>query len=260
MRENKEHIRLLSQPLHSDVDHLDILHDMYFKYSDRGFELTSLMNYFLNGLDDIPIKKQELLWSKKEFQKRRKLFEDSYFELLEILQKEYDSFQYNFKIIESRKLSPDKFREYPLWSEYYDFEEIEDIQGWGFKKDDVIKELKKKEIDGHHPLYTAPICEFPIIRLRYFTKTKFKTKEGAVLEGAIMNDGSSVIYIFIGDEYLTINNHPLLRELNNKSLQKISNFYRLPMISLNQLEFETEIPVDKDKRIKGIFMTNKSHI
>ena len=256
LNKNINDIKLLSQPLSSDIDHLSILQKIYNNHRETRNPFSNLMKYYLDGLDELPTKKQKSLWNEQEYLKSRKLFNDRFFELLEIPQNDYSSFKYNFEIVESEKLTVEKFREYPIWSEYYDFNELDEIEDWGFNRDAILQELKIKEIESQHPYYTVPISDFPPERMRYFTKAKFKTINGLELDGAIMNEGNGVIAIFLNNEYISISNHPSLQDWRIKSLKKISSHYNISLSELNQLDFETEIPKDVEKRMKGKFFMN----
>lgn len=253
MKEETKDIEALSKPLESDIDHLSILHSMYFKYSDRGFPISNLMRYFLNGLDDIPTQKVKHLWNKKAYEQKRKLFVDSYPEMLEILQKDYDSFKFNFQIINYQEFNITSFCEYPIWSEYYDYTELNQLVEWGFDKNLVFQQLQQKQINNNHPFYTVPISSFPLNRMRYFTKSTFRTRENYKLNGAIMNNGEMVILLFLDNEIEFLNNNHILRKQMNESLTSIANHFQLDVNELLELKFETVIPSDRSKRIKGVW-------
>lgn len=256
MKASLEHIKLLSKPIHAEVDHLAILHEMYEEYQGTAMPLSNLMKYYLDGLDDIPTKQEASLWNPKAFEAQRKPFYDRYFELLEILQNDYEAFPFNFEVIKSSALTPLKFQEYPIWSEYYDFDELAEIEQWGLNKEAIVKQLQAAEFENEHPYYTVPINQFPIDRMRYFTKAKFTTAKGTQIEGAIMNEGKLACWIFLEHESEVINNHPILREEKLKSLTHISKFYNIPISELNTLKFETLVPKKLNKRIKGTFEMN----
>jgi len=181
------------------------------------------------------------------------MFEDSYCELLEILQNDYNSFKFNFEIIKATELKPIKFLEYPIWSEFYDYEELEEIANWGFNKIVVQQKMKVMEINQQHPYYTVPISKFPINRIRYFTKSKFKTKSNLELSGYIMNEGEFGIGIFMGEEEELFTKQSLIGNDHIECLRRISQFYEYDISDLDELKYETEIPFDKEKRIRGTF-------
>ena len=79
----------LQAPLESDVDHLLLLHQLYNIYSESGDlreSLQPMMNYFLDGLDDLPTLKDREHWNEERFQEIRKPFTESYDQLLEAIE------------------------------------------------------------------------------------------------------------------------------------------------------------------------------
>jgi hypothetical protein len=253
LKERAKDIELLSKPLNSEVDHLEILFNMYDKYMESRNELSNLMRYYLNGLDEIPTLKVKEVWNKDAYNSQRELFINSYPELLEILQHDYKSFKYNFRIIKADEFNAERFKEYPLWSEYYDFDELNEIEEWGYNKESILQELKTKEIENQHPYYTAPIESFPLERMRYFTRSKFRTINNIELDGAIMNTGELVIMLFLGNDYEILNRNPLLHSELKESVIKIANYYKIQPEELSDLTFETIIPKESKNRIKGIW-------
>ena len=251
MKESSKDIELLSKPLNSDVDHLELLSVMYDKHMEVGNKLSNLMKYFLNGLDEIPTMRVKDLWNKDSFIKQRELFVNSYPELLEILQSDYKSFKYNFRIISSEEFNSDRFREHPLWSEYYGYDELNEIEKWGYNKKRILDELLSKAIDSQHPYYSVPIRSFPLDRMRYYTRSKFRTRNDLELDGAIMNEGELVIILFLDDEFEILNRNPILRTEMKQSILKVANHHQIKPEELNELTFETVIPIAIENRIRG---------
>lgn len=223
-------------------------------------ELSNLMKFYLDGLDEVPTLKVKDVWNEKAFNEKRTLFERSYPELLAILQKDYSSFKYNFRIIRSNEFNSNRFKEYPLWSEFYDYDELNEIEEWGYDKELTLKEFTIKNIQGQHPYYSAPIASFPLERMRYFTKSKFITKNNFELDGIIMNEGDLAIGIFIDDEIEILSNHPTLHDLMKNNLEKIANHFQIKTENLTKLKFETVIPKENKNKIRGIWkIKNESY-
>ncbi len=257
MEEDNLDIELLSKSLNSDVDHLEVLARMYDKYMETGNELSNLMRYYLNGLDEIPIQKVKSVWNEEAFNEQRKPFINSYPELLEILQRDHNSFKYNFRIITANEFNAIRFKEYPLWSEFYEYDELKEIEMWGYDKEFTLEELTAKNIESQHPYYTVPISSFPLKRMRYFTRSKFKTKNNFELDGVIMNEGELAIGIFIDDEIVTLSNHSILSSLMKTNLKKVATHFQIKVEDLKELEFETVIPKDNTNKIRGTWKNKK---
>ena len=164
-------------------------------------------------------------------------------------------FRNKFKIVSVEEFTPKSFSFHPLWSEYYDFDELDEIETWGINKELAFNELKGKFSNSAHPYYTVPIKEFPPQRMRFFTKAKFKTLKGNELDGVVMNEGDLVVDIFLGNnQMVSLSCHTMLKDLAIKTLLKISKEFNLELSELKILEFETVIPKEKEKRIRGKFI------
>ena len=77
--------KLRKKPASNSVDHISLLNRLYGEYSEGLTELQPIMNYYLNGLDDLPILKERELWNKDKFEEIRKPFTDSHSELVTII-------------------------------------------------------------------------------------------------------------------------------------------------------------------------------
>lgn len=86
---NKKIIKLLIQlkenPVIEEVDHILILNELYWIYSEGIKKLKPIAMYFVNGIDDIPALREKNLWGKEKFLELRKPFTDSHSELLIII-------------------------------------------------------------------------------------------------------------------------------------------------------------------------------
>ena len=83
---NKEIVEILNQlkkpPNENEVDHLLLLDKLYWKYSEGLNILQPVINYYLNGMDDLPTLKDKSNWNTKKFEEIRKPFTDSHNELI----------------------------------------------------------------------------------------------------------------------------------------------------------------------------------
>ncbi len=161
-------------------------------------------------------------------------------------------FKDKFRIVASKDLKASDFSYHPLWSVYEDFDEIDEIASWGINKEEAHQALMDNFIDQIHPYYTVPVEAFPPSRLCFFCKAVFTTSGGRQIDGAIMNGGTLVVKLFLdNDEMETISYHPGLRIMAINTLKKVSKRLNLDFSELRKLQFETVIPIAKDKRIRG---------
>lgn len=51
-----------------------------------------------------------------------------------------------FRVLPESQLSEQDFDDYPVWSEYYDWEEIEDLERWGLNREKVLHLFEKTHL------------------------------------------------------------------------------------------------------------------
>ncbi|BDD06554.1 hypothetical protein [Aureibacter tunicatorum] len=78
---------LLTDPKVEEVDHLKILSDFYFEYRSDNIVLKPLINFYLNGMDDLPILSDKAFWSEKKFHEQREVFYRNYDTMRVIVEK-----------------------------------------------------------------------------------------------------------------------------------------------------------------------------
>ncbi|NDV42098.1 hypothetical protein [Flagellimonas sediminis] len=78
-------IELKKSPLNSQVDHIELLYQLYWEYSEGNQKLKPLVSYFVHGIDDLPSLKQRPFWNKAKFEEIRKPLIESHSKLIEIV-------------------------------------------------------------------------------------------------------------------------------------------------------------------------------
>lgn len=112
-----------------------------------------------------------------------------------------------FRIVQ--ELTEECFDYHPVWSEYYDFDEREEITSWGIDRDWL--DAKLQELPEHpHPCYTVLDTDPLPDRMRLFIKAGFKTPTGNVLTGWVMNENVVVIGIYVAGKEFVFNASPFL--------------------------------------------------
>lgn len=77
--------QLLTDPATEEIDHLRIIDEIYNDYPDETPFLNKLIQYYLNGMDDLPTLAQKSNWNKERFDEYRQAFLDSYPKLNKIV-------------------------------------------------------------------------------------------------------------------------------------------------------------------------------
>ena len=103
-----------------------------------------------------------------------------------------------FLLIPMSQLGEVQFQMYPVWSEFYDSEEVEEIVNWGVSRDWLLKELGRLHAGDEHCAYPVLLLESLPQRMRLYVRAYFETHEGRRLNGFVMNDDAYCIGIFYG--------------------------------------------------------------
>ncbi|MES2459640.1 MAG: hypothetical protein V4671_03595 [Armatimonadota bacterium] len=164
-----------------------------------------------------------------------------------------DQNQVAFRLISASEFSYKHLEEYPVWSEFYDYDEREEILGWGIDETWFDQEFTKHHDGSDHAMY--PLLEvnpFPT-RERIYVSARFHTPAGQSLLGYVILkiDAAPVLYIFHdGQEFGFSTVFP---NQANKDREKLQRLLTDPKDPIFPLMYETEF-TDKERRtIEGIF-------
>ena len=58
--------KLKENPVLGNVDHICILHNLYWNYSEGVEQLKPVAMFYLNGFDDLPALREKHLWNLKK--------------------------------------------------------------------------------------------------------------------------------------------------------------------------------------------------
>lgn len=95
-------------------------------------------------------------------------------------------------------LGPNHLDDWPVWSEYYDFEELEEIEHWwGITPDAVLGMHEAMNLGSEHSAYPLPVYDPLPGRMRVYIKAVFTTHTGGSLPGFVVNDDAyaGVVYL-----------------------------------------------------------------
>ena len=155
-----------------------------------------------------------------------------------------------FVLIPHSELSKEHFEAYPVWSEHYDYDEIDEIVSWGIDREWLLREIEAKCTGNEHCVYTLlqtnPLPE----RMRIFIRARFRTPNGVNLNGFVVNEDAYALGIFWENVKYVFNNHPLLRELNEEQEAKLRDTVG---DAIFPLQYETDFRNNAGERIRGEF-------
>jgi len=115
-----------------------------------------------------------------------------------------------FLVLPQSELNEEAFDRFPVWSEHYDWDEIEEIERWGLDREYVLDLFSKNSPGNEHCVYTMLESNpFPS-RMRIFIRAAVRTSVGLQLKGYVMNEDAHVLTVFHGGEAFPFSRHPAL--------------------------------------------------
>lgn len=155
----------------------------------------------------------------------------------------------NFKIV--RELTPSLFKEWPVWSEFCDLDEIEELREWGIHKRFVDELLEIAGNGSSHPYYPIPEMARLPARQRIYIASKFHTLSGFELEGMVVNPEPFVIGLFKRAEIELFNLN--LIEFWKESERRLRTQFDFGESDIFPLEYDTRFRDSAGIAVKGTF-------
>lgn len=119
-----------------------------------------------------------------------------------------------FLVLPQSQLNEAAFDRFPVWSEHYDWEEIDEIERWGLDRQYVLDLFAKNSPGNEHCVYTMLESNpFPP-RMRIFIGATARTADGRLLKGYVMNEDAYVLTVFHDGQAFPFSRHPALRSEN----------------------------------------------
>ena len=158
-----------------------------------------------------------------------------------------------FMLVPMSRLSKGHFDVHPIWSEFYDAEEVDEIVSWGVDREWLERELERVHHGNDHAAY--PILRpYPLPeRMRLFIGARFVTAGGAELDGWVMNENAFVVTLNVNEHEFTFSAHLDLADLNRPELQRLKQAMGAPEDPVFPLHYETEFLGHDDELIAGGF-------
>jgi hypothetical protein len=122
----------------------------------------------------------------------------------------------HFRIVS--ELTKECFDYHPAWSEYYDFDERDEIESWGVDRAWLDEQLRTIP---DHPHYTILATDPLPDRMRYFIKARFATPRGRELEGWVMNEDAFVAGVFVNGKEFQFRADPVLVDWMRKDYRDL---------------------------------------
>lgn len=158
-----------------------------------------------------------------------------------------------FRVIPEMELSEAHFDEWPVWSEHYDFDEIEDLERWGLNREEVVQAFRDNERGNEHCLYTMLESNpFPS-RMRLFIRASLEGAGGQRLKGYVMNENAFCLSVFTQGQEFSFSSHPMLESMNCEQEQKLLCALGTPTAKLFPIKYTTGYSGANGQPIEGSF-------
>jgi hypothetical protein len=152
----------------------------------------------------------------------------------------------NFRLIPMSELSRQHFNQWPVWSEHYDYDEIEEIESWGVSREQFFAELEALNLGNGHAAY--PVLNYDPLppRMRIYIKARYATRRGDTFNGFVVNEGTYAGCIFREDDELYFNvNIP-------ESFDDLALHLGVSLDELLPLRFETDCRTEEGDLVAGL--------
>ncbi len=149
-------------------------------------------------------------------------------------------------------LDASDFVRHPLWSEYYDYTERQDILDWGVDAAHLDQLLAQHHSGNTHAVYTV-LKPYPLPdRMRVYIRSQFTTPNGECFDGYVVNDDAYCYSIFARGQEYTFGRDRILDEFSIRALADLRVALNAADFQLLPLRYETDILDDEDRLIAGV--------
>jgi len=158
-----------------------------------------------------------------------------------------------FIVMPSSQLSEKDFDTFPVWSEHYDYDELEDFERWGLDRETVMHLIETNSIGNEHCVYTLLEANpFPP-RMYIYIRAKLRTASGLLLKGYILNEEAACLGVFHNKKRFIFNPHPLIKDRWDESLSDLAHSMGVDPASIFPIHYETEFTSMEGNIICGEF-------
>ncbi len=102
-------------------------------------------------------------------------------------------------------LSRSHFEAWPVWSEFYDADELPEIVSWGVSEDDFLGQLELLDLGNEHAAYPVLDLSYVPDRMRVYIRAKIRCWDNRTLDGYVVNTDAYAFGVFVGNTEFTFN-------------------------------------------------------
>jgi hypothetical protein len=166
----------------------------------------------------------------------------------------FDANHVAFRLIPKSQFSCKHLEEYPVWAEFYDDWEREEILGWGIDEVWLDQEFDKHHDGSDHAMYPLlDVNPFPT-RVRIYVRARFRTPAGQNLLGCLIlkRDAPPVVIAitYDGQEFSFSN---IIPDWANKNKEALKRLLPDPEDPVFPIVYETDFTDEAGRTIEGAF-------
>jgi hypothetical protein len=155
-----------------------------------------------------------------------------------------------FTLISWLELSPRHFKQYPVWAEYSEPDDINEIVSWGLERRAVVHQLEQTGFSDQHVFPVLKTDPLPCFRF-LFLKAEFRAADGARLTGYVIGQRPYCVGVFAAAECFLFNEN--LPEMAGEQIDRLRRAARLPLTPFFPLRYSTAFRRDDGTRVEGEF-------
>ena len=159
-----------------------------------------------------------------------------------------------FLVRPSSELSEQDFDEWPVWSEHYDSDELDDVEGWGLDREEVSALFQENERGNEHCVYTLLEANpFPA-RMRIFIRASLELANGQLLKGYVMNEDAYCLAAFNNGQEFIFSSNSMLDGSNREEEQNLRRSLGIQeSTTVFPIRYQTEYRTADGTAISGLF-------
>ena len=157
----------------------------------------------------------------------------------------------DFRIIPMRDFGRQELAEWPVWSEYQDPEELEELVAWGVDVTSFHDRFRALNLGNEHAVY--PVLKYdplPDDRLLYLL-ANFRTRSGHTFDGYLVTENPNCVGVFVGSEEILFNVN--LRDLADADIGKVARYLGVTPDDLFPLTYTTGFRLSDGTLVAGTF-------
>jgi hypothetical protein len=159
-----------------------------------------------------------------------------------------------FRLIpESQFQGFEPFEEYPVWSEFYDYDEFHEIVGWGIDPDWLTEQLAIHHHGSDHAMYPVLRPQPLPARMRIYIRAEFTTAGGCKLPGYVVDSDAYIVGLFWARRELIFTRGKFALEDNRRACDELRQLANLPEDPILPLQYRTDFLDEQGRPIEGTY-------